>query len=1398
MKFDWKRFWCPADGSFSLADHGFLYDPDSEFGKRLHPDVVPFSELEASPCAVLLGEPGIGKSTAIKQDIATTRRRVQETGGIVIAINLGEYGDEGRLIDDILQSESFRHWLTTDSALHLFLDSLDECRLQIPHVAKILRREFSRIQTQLGRLHLRIACRTADWPSSLTESLEQLWGGPPLIFQLVPLRRRDVFLAAEREGLDADAFIADLIRSGAQPLAIKPLSLRFLLDMYKSGKGLPASQAELYERGCRLLCEEANPDRQDARQKGLLSADQRFAIASRIAGALVLCNKSSIFRIDSARNASSAETVAVSDIVGKTEVVGGSATQVGSAEIEEALGTGLFSGRGDGRVGFAHQTYAEFLAARYLMTSAISFNQKMALLRNSACDDKRIVPQLAETAAWLAGMDRDVFREILDCDPQILIRSDVAQASEADRQLLIDKLLKLFAAEDFTVSHRDDAPNYHKLNHSQLARQLTPIISDLSEGTSVRTFAINVAMVCGTKELQNLLADVALNLHDEFVVRLRAAYAVAEVSDAPTIHRLKPLATTPSEEDEDFALRAVALRALWPEHLSADELFASLAIPRDGSYGAYRIFLSHELVEHLRPDGLPAALRWAANLTDAEMQERSVEKLIAEIALQGWIHFDEPGVQGALGSFAIASLRQHHHALTPDDNRFEDSERKRHFLAEICLRTMDDFSSHGLGLIFRLPRLVRTTDMSWLLEKVLVETDPAVADRWIDLIDRLIDPAIPGQIDALIQAASQSGQLAEALKPRFAPVALASPEAEEMRQPHREYSAQRLEYERRTKPVLLDPPPNIRVEQHLAASEAGDSRAWYLASCDLQLEPTSRFYPQELEVDVTVLPGWLAAGPDRRARLVVAAQRFLTEHSAGEDWVGTNSTPDFAFAGYKALMLLYREAPAQLTALPEEVWARWAPIIVGFFGFEVVAEDQSAHDTIARLCAERAPEAVTRNLKAIFSEEVSGKEVFILPRFVERAWNESIGKTLLEAATASDVNPKTAAGLFEALLKHGSPDAAQAARHMLSLPLPSEGRARELAIPPAVALLRHAQDAGWDALWPAFESDAAFGRSVVESVAMHDMHNPSIALRIAERDLATFYIWLRVQYPHDRELMRGRIGTTQAIHEYRDSLLHALMNGGTRDAVVAVSAIAARFPELDWLKRAISEARNVTLRATWCPLSPTDLIELTHRPDSRLVQSAAQLQDVIIESLGKLQAELQGETPAAPDLWDEVDKGKFKPKDENHLSDYVKRHLERDLKQRGIIALREVEIRRGEAQGEGERTDIHVTGIVPSIAEGAFETVRVIIEVKGYWHSSVNTAMEAQLVFRYLRDNDCQHGIYLVGWYHCEQWDKRDSRYNKSRKESAQATAAHYDAQAVRLSNSPTKIRSFVLNAALR
>jgi predicted NACHT family NTPase len=191
----------------------------------------------------------------------------------------------------------------------------------------------------------------------------------------------------------------------------------------------------MYLEGCRWLCEERNDSRVASGRVGELSPDQRLAVAARIAAVMVFSNKYTVWN-GVQQAAPEKEDVLVRTLAGGTEFFDEGEVAVGEDVIREVLGTGLFSARGFEKLGWAHQTYAEFLAARYLVQRDVHVDKMMSLIVHADDEQGRLVPQLHETAAWLASMSPEVFRSITNTDPEVLLRSDVASTDLKDKTAL--------------------------------------------------------------------------------------------------------------------------------------------------------------------------------------------------------------------------------------------------------------------------------------------------------------------------------------------------------------------------------------------------------------------------------------------------------------------------------------------------------------------------------------------------------------------------------------------------------------------------------------------------------------------------------------------------------------------------------------------------------------------------------------------------------------------------------------------------------------------------------------------------------------------------------------------------------------------------------------------------
>src|SRR5262249_53065282 len=153
---------------------------------------------------------------------------------------------------------------------------------KIDTVATLLIDELRKYPVQ--RLSLRIASRSAEWPAVLEDGMRELWGSEAVkVYELIQLRRDDVDRAARTEGItDSAAFLREVAEKNAGPLAAKPVTLQLLLNLWLKDQHLPETQAELYERGCRLLCEEEKPG-----LRRTLSAAEKMVVASRIAAVTV-------------------------------------------------------------------------------------------------------------------------------------------------------------------------------------------------------------------------------------------------------------------------------------------------------------------------------------------------------------------------------------------------------------------------------------------------------------------------------------------------------------------------------------------------------------------------------------------------------------------------------------------------------------------------------------------------------------------------------------------------------------------------------------------------------------------------------------------------------------------------------------------------------------------------------------------------------------------------------------------------------------------------------------------------------------------------------------------------------------------------------------------------------
>jgi hypothetical protein len=826
--YQWTRFWSGPADTIQLDELACLVDPEGPAGHALNPHVVSIDAIAHLPCLVLLGEPGSGKSSALESYVAGLRPPPADTDARIF--NLKDYGSEDRLFRDIFEAPWWTAWREGESTLILVVDSLDEGLLRVANLARVLARGLA--TGPVARLRFRIACRTADWPASLEAELWRLFGPRGVgVYELAPLRQRDVRVAAEAEGIDPARFVRELHDKGVGPLASRPITLGLLIRAFRRHDGaLPRSQGELYEQGCLALCAEPDQERQEAGRRhaelaGVLSPRQRVIVASRIAAAMLIGNRSAIV-IDDAVDAADSD-VALDDLAGGQEAEGDERFVVNGRALRDTLGTGLFTARGAGRLGWAHQTYAEALAARYL--SRADFPQIRSLLVAPDDPSGHLVPQLRELAAWLASMRMDVFDHVVAREPEALMRGDIGRVDDAYKDRLVVALLNQFVTGHLldTLELRS---TYGKLCHPRLAEQLGPIIADRTLGVIPRRAAIDIAEDCARAELSPQLLAVALDTTENHAVRAQAVHAIARIGDDATKTRLEPLARGALGEDPDDDLRGIALSCVWPQLLSVEPLAPYLTPPRRYDYaGHYHLFLVQHLVDDAEDVHLPSLLSAARAWTGPQLAHLSPFWTAANrLVRRAWEASDAAEVRRAFAQLITVYVRRQDHFELADDHTdslrtdiSRNQERRRALLAMVLNET-DIRPEECSGLYFAWMPILREDDAVWILAGV-AQASPDRQAAWarcLGIVARgtqsadLVDGILVGRA-SLPALAAEFSWLVETWD-------LDSERTAAARANYRRW--RELETRPHRAPVFLDPPPAERIRLDLDACDRGESR----------------------------------------------------------------------------------------------------------------------------------------------------------------------------------------------------------------------------------------------------------------------------------------------------------------------------------------------------------------------------------------------------------------------------------------------------------------------------------------------------------------------------------------------------------------------------------------------
>nr|WP_277989578.1 NACHT domain-containing protein [Corallococcus sp. NCSPR001] len=1329
--------------------------------------------LLSTHCVALLGEPGMGKTTTLQQERQAIREHCARVGAHLLWHDLAAFGDEGRLARALFEGEAITKWKTGEGPLYIVLDSFDECHLRIETLSKVILHELRHLP--IDRLFLFIACRPAHWPRSFEKSLSELWkdGGFAAV-ELAPLRKQDVEQLAQARQVDAAKFLLEVARRDATALALRPVTLQFLLRAFKQGR-FPADRWTLYLEGCGLLAQENDESRAESGQRGRLGPEARLAVASRLAALTLLSNRDVIWLGPPDPDADVPHGVRLEDVTGGEEEDGnGLRVAITEEPLQETLRTGLFGSKGPRLAGWAHRTYAEFLAALFLKRRKVPREQLASLFRHPEDAAQLIVPQLQEVAAWLASQDEGFREFLLETDPWVLLRSDALTASPLLRERLVDALMGTLEKGTSLGSELAPHPSLHRLAHPGLGAQLRRYLHSTPDQARVLALALDIVGACAERSLASECADIALDASFEVNERHRAIQVLGLLGDKEAWSRLRPLAFSEVDDESKGILREETLTLLWPHEISTGQVIDMVRTRPWYSYLGMRFRAAWE--EHLPLADLTLALSKIAQPAmkgEEGLHSSAFKELSTTVLQKAWEHLDMAGVFEPFCSAVWAQLKMGWDVLphAREDlsplagwNLRGEEERWRLIQGLASMRT----ASRDLWSLAQVrPPLFFDRDFHPLLQRALKSSSPEEQSSWAELAAEVFSRADPTHEAALNEATQQHPLLVHA----FA----------------------RVQDREAKTPSKVEQRPR-QCEQLLVRMEGGDARCW-----PELVQLLSSFHEEKFDLFASG-QYWTTLPEELQQRITVAGAGYVNLPVPTEEpWLDKGGQiPWEAWSGYAALMLLARRASDELEDLPPAVWRNWASLILTAPRWNSDKNDEH-RKRIVGLAARHAPATVEACFRRKLAVEESESRGYPFLDGLTMSWNGVLTSVALESFRRPSLPEPLRQHLFWILLEHAPFQVLPFAKQRLTA---KKGVSRAIKIELAKTLLWRAPTLTWEWVWPLLQRDVDFGRAVMEALVARGV---GFAIHIgiySPAQLADFYLWIERHGGPRVPRSENRFGTVmnsrQDLHSIQSNICGFLLRQSSRDACLALERLNHELPGQKSLRMALIHVQNNFRTENWHPPGPRQLLTLLVSPQARIVQSAAQLLDVIVESLGRLQAELHGETPALEFLWNEwKEEGgpvRFKPKKENLLSDWIKRHLAQELAGRRIVVNREVEIRPTEPLRPGQRTDL----LVQAFASEREAPISVIIEVKGCWNTGLWTAMREQLVDRYLAENACQHGIYLVGWYACAHWDETRAHPTEGRAIPQDRARQWLQEQATELSRGNVQVRSFVLDAAFR
>ena len=540
------------------------------------------ANLRAHHAYILLGDPGLGKSTLLEDE----SKAIGDAG---LFVSVQDFLD--------LYDSSPADELTGKT---LFLDGLDEARSRGNDSATSALRK---LLIRLKKPRFRLSCRSAEWFAQTDHrAFEQLLptGEQLHIAYLQPFSRDDVAEYLRQHDIDAEVFIEHADHHRLSELLYNPQTLKMLVDAVAGEAGWPQSKTEVFELACRKLAEEHNAIHQ---RKNAHPVDDLMEAAGYWYTNMLLSgrHKSSLNLPDSREQLSLNCTPGFNNT---------------SLPLEPVLRSRLFQGDGKDGYHYPHRSIAEYLAARYISKRLAAGLPLLRIWPLLCGADGGVVNNLRGLYGWLASLaGPNHHREVIEKDPvALLVYGDAVHLSRDSKSLLIRALQQYirqhpqFRYGDVTSQWLHQALGALAMpDMEDMFREYLEPLSDSEDQQQLAGCLLN-AIEYGNPMpgLQQLLVAIVRNDKNWGGVRRYALEALLAHADNVDVCLLLLEAFRSGEvPDPDREMVGSILDAYYPRHIAPAQVLSYFLPQKDSRViGYYRHFWSYHLVKRTPPESL--------------------------------------------------------------------------------------------------------------------------------------------------------------------------------------------------------------------------------------------------------------------------------------------------------------------------------------------------------------------------------------------------------------------------------------------------------------------------------------------------------------------------------------------------------------------------------------------------------------------------------------------------------------------------------------------------------------------------------------------------------------------------------------------------------------------------